>query len=212
MIDNLARGRNVFTSNVFLVTGERNALVDVGNEFDVVGAVREQGDAERSEGSRTGERGGTTRERVADLDTVVLTHTHRDHVANLQSVVDAFDVEVLAFDGEAPGVDRALGDDETVQLGDHEYVALHTPGHKDDHLCLYSEDAGVLFAGDLVFANGSFGRTDLDEGDRPTLVESIERVLDATSEDLREMHTGHGPSVTSNPYEDVQMALQAAQF
>lgn len=191
MIDNLAQGRNVFTSNVFLVTGERNALVDVGNEFDVVSAVRD---------------------RVDQLDVVVLTHTHRDHVANLDSAVDAFDVDVVAFDESFPGADRALGDEGTIVLGDHEYLALHTPGHKNDHLCLYSEEAGILFAGDLVFANGSFGRTDLDEGDRPTLVGSIERVLDVTNEDLQEMHTGHGPSIESNPYQDIELALQAAQF
>ncbi|MCU4799252.1 MBL fold metallo-hydrolase [Halobacteria archaeon HArc-gm2] len=191
MIANLALDRDAFTSNVFLVTGERTALVDVGNEFDVVEAIRSH---------------------VDDLDVVVLTHTHYDHVANLESVLDAFDLDVVAFDGSANGVSQTLGDGETVQIGDHEYVALHTPGHKDDHLCLYSEDADVLFAGDLVFAGGSFGRTDLDEGDRPTLIESIERVLDAVDEDLREMHTGHGPSVESNPYQTIQMAYQAAQF
>jgi len=32
---------------------------------------------------------------------------------------------------------------------------LHTPGHKDDHLCFYASDPEDLFAGDLVFANGS---------------------------------------------------------
>jgi len=191
MIANLALDRDAFTSNVFLVTGERTALVDVGNEFDVVEAIMSH---------------------VDDLDVVVLTHTHYDHVANLESVLDAFDVDVVAFDGSANGVSQTLGDGETVQIGDHEYVALHTPGHKDDHLCLYSEDADVLFAGDLVFAGGSFGRTDLDEGDRPTLIESIERVLDVVDEDLREMHTGHGPSVESNPYQTIQMAHQAAQF
>ncbi|SFS07829.1 Glyoxylase, beta-lactamase superfamily II [Halomicrobium zhouii] len=192
MIANLALDRDVFTSNVFLVTGERTALVDVGNEFDVVEAVRD---------------------RVDDLDVVVLTHTHYDHVGNLESVLDAFDVEVVAFDGDADGVTRTLGDGGTVQIGDHEYVALHTPGHKNDHLCLYSEAAGVLFAGDLVFAGGSFGRTDLDEGDRPTLIESIERVLDVVDgAELRELHTGHGPSVESNPYQTIQMAHQAAQF
>jgi glyoxylase-like metal-dependent hydrolase (beta-lactamase superfamily II) len=191
MIANLALDRDVFTSNVFLVTGERTALVDVGNEFDVVEAVEAH---------------------VDDLDVVVLTHTHYDHVANLESVLDAFDVDVVAFDGDAEGVTQVLGDGESVQIGDHEYVAIHTPGHKNDHLCLYSEDPGVLFAGDLVFAGGSFGRTDLDEGDRPTLIESIQRVLDVVDEALHEMHTGHGPSVESNPYQTIQMAHQAAQF
>ena len=191
MIRNLARGQQAFTSNVFLVTGDRTVLVDAGNEFDVVSAVEDQ---------------------VDDLDAVIATHTHYDHVANLDSVVDAFDVPVYGFDTDQDGVEHAIADDETVGLGDHDYRALHTPGHKNDHLCFYSEAAGVLFAGDLVFANGSFGRTDLEEGDRDLLVDSIERVLSVVDEDLQEMHTGHGASVTDAPYRDIELALQAAKF
>ncbi|MEF8829259.1 MAG: MBL fold metallo-hydrolase [Haloarcula sp.] len=191
MIRNLARGQQAFTSNVFLVTGDRTVLVDVGNEFDVVSAVEEHAD---------------------DLDAVAVTHTHYDHVENLDSVVDTFDVPVYGYDTDQDGVEHAVADDETIQLGDHDYRALHTPGHKNDHLCFYADDAGVLFAGDLVFANGSFGRTDLEEGDRDLLVDSIQRVLSVVDEDLLEMHTGHGPSVTDAPYRDIELALQAAKF
>ncbi|MFY4814213.1 MBL fold metallo-hydrolase [Haloarcula sp. AONF1] len=191
MIRNLARGQQAFTSNVFLVTGERTVLVDVGNEFDVVSAVEEH---------------------VDNIDAVAVTHTHYDHVENLDSVVDAFDVPVYGYGTDQDGIEHAIADDETIQLGDHDYRALHTPGHKNDHLCFYSDDAGILFAGDLVFANGSFGRTDLDEGNRDLLVDSIDRVLSVVDEDLQEMHTGHGPSVTDAPYQDIELALQAAKF
>jgi glyoxylase-like metal-dependent hydrolase (beta-lactamase superfamily II) len=97
-------------------------------------------------------------------------------------------------------------------LGDDEYEAIHTPGHKNDHLCFYSPEAGQLFAGDLIFANGGFGRTDLEEGDRELLIDSVGRVLDTVDETLAEMHTGHGPSVQTNPYTDIELALQAAQM
>jgi glyoxylase-like metal-dependent hydrolase (beta-lactamase superfamily II) len=191
MIRNLARNAESFTSNAFLVTGERTALVDVGNEFDIVSAVADHADG---------------------LDAVVLTHTHYDHVGNLPSVVEAFDVDVWGFDPTADGVDHALADGDTVTLGDHEYDVLHTPGHKNDHVCLYAPTTACLFAGDLVFASGSFGRTDLEEGDRDRLVESIDTLLDLVGEDLAEMHTGHGPSVTDTPYRDIEMAWQAARF
>ncbi|MFW6017444.1 MAG: MBL fold metallo-hydrolase [Halapricum sp.] len=191
MITNLAAGEQVFTSNVFLVTGERTVLVDAGNDFDVCGAARDHVDA---------------------LDALVLTHTHPDHVGNLDRVTEAFDVEVWGYDPEQPGVDHAIGDGETIQFGDDAYTALHTPGHKDDHLCFFAPGPGILFAGDLIFANGGFGRTDLAEGDRQLLIESIERVRGTTDETLTALHCGHGPSVERDPYEHVELAAQAARF
>jgi len=187
---NLAADVEAFTSNAFLVEGARTVLVDAGSNFDAVERIRARGTA---------------------LDAVVLTHTHPDHVGNLAAVVEAFDVEVWGFDAAQDGVTRTIDDEETVQLGDGDYVALHTPGHKDDHLCFYSADAGVLFAGDLVFQNGGFGRTDLPEGDRATLVRSIDRLLEWTDEDLRVMHVGHGPSVTRDPYGAIQLAARMAR-
>jgi len=191
MIQNLAAGQAGMTSNVFLVDGERTVLVDVGMGFDVV---------------------AETREYVDNIDAVVLTHTHPDHIGNLSDVVEAFGVDVWGFDPDQPGVDHEIGDTEQIEIGDHSYEAIHTPGHKNDHICLYSSASGVLFAGDLVFANGGFGRTDLDEGDRSLLIDSIQRLLDTVDADITEMHVGHGPSVDANPRQDIELALQAAQM
>lgn len=41
-------------------------------------------------------------------------------------------------------------DAQVVQLGRREWVALHTPGHTHDHLCLYDPEHGVMFSGDHV--------------------------------------------------------------
>jgi glyoxylase-like metal-dependent hydrolase (beta-lactamase superfamily II) len=179
-----------FTSNAFLVTGDRTTLVDTGANFDVVPEIRERTDG---------------------VDAIVLTHTHPDHVGNLDRVKDAFDVDVWGFDTAQHGVDRPIADDETLRIGSHDVVAFHTPGHKDDHLCFYAPDAGILFAGDLIFQNGSFGRTDLEEGNRDVLVESIDRVKSRVRENLRELHPGHGPSVTDEPFRHVELAAAMAR-
>ena len=191
MISNLAAGVRAFTSNAFLVTGERTVLVDTGANFDVVDGLRAT---------------------VDGLDAVVLTHTHEDHVGNVSGVRTAFDVEVWGFDSGHRVVDHAIGDGDRVVLGDHSYLALHTPGHKDDHLCLYADSEEVLFAGDLIFQNGGFGRTDLPEGDRETLIESIDRVHDLVSPSLSELHPGHGPSITTDASSHVELAKRAARF
>jgi len=190
MVTNIAADRRVFTSNAFFVPGERTVLVDAGNEFDPLPALQEA---------------------ETDLDAVVLTHTHPDHVGNVPAVVDAFEVDVWGFDPEHELVDHAIDDGDSVRLGDHDYRALHTPGHKDDHLCFYATGSGIAFVGDLVFAGGSFGRTDLEEGNRETLITSIETLLDAVDDSFTAMHTGHGPSVTDGPREHVEAALRAAR-
>ncbi|PSQ08192.1 flavoprotein [Halobacteriales archaeon QS_6_71_20] len=186
MIRNLAADVEAFTSNAFLVAG----LVDAGANFDVVPRVEE---------------------RVDDLDAVVLTHTHPDHVGNVDDIRAAFDVETWGFDPDRPAVDNAIPDGGSVDMGLGTYEALHTPGHKDDHLCLYDAAAGVLFAGDLVFRDGGFGRTDLEEGDRPTLIRSIDRVADRADGDLAELHVGHGPSVLESAFDHVELAGRTAR-
>lgn len=189
MIENLAAGVQAFTSNAYIITGDRPVLVDPGANFDIVSRLTD---------------------RAIEPAALILTHTHPDHVGNLADVVEAFETPVWAFDATNEEIDHALQDGDTLHLGDQEYRALHTPGHAPDHLCLYSPAASVLFAGDLIFQNGSFGRTDLPNADRTQLVQSLDYVLETVEPTLAELHAGHGPSVTDNPYQDIQLARRFA--
>ena len=204
VIRNIAQDAQGMTSNAFLVTGRpgsrasaaddgdagRRVLVDCGANYDAVAAVREQ---------------------VDDLDAVALTHTHPDHVGTLPALREAFDVETQGYDASHDTVDEQLGDRETVQMGTATFETLHTPGHKNDHLCLFDRDSGTLFAGDLVFADGAFGRTDLEQGDRETLIDSIDRLREWVAGDLDAIHTGHGRSIETTPEESLELSARAAQ-
>ena len=189
-ITNLAAGVQAFTANAFLVDGDRPVLVDTGANFDIVPRIRTS---------------------VDTLEAVVLTHTHPDHVGNVDAVRDAFGVETWGYDPDQPAVDNPIADGETVKLGDDGYVAVHTPGHKNDHICLYGEEPHTLFAGDLVFQNGSFGRTDLPEGDREALIESIDRVRSIVGADLAAMYVGHGPDMLEDPASHIDLAARMAR-
>ena len=49
-----------------------------------------------------------------------------------------------------PSPTRPLRDGQTISLARREWVAMHTPGHTYDHLCLYDPEFGVVLTGDHV--------------------------------------------------------------
>ncbi|CAB4614761.1 unannotated protein [freshwater metagenome] len=51
---------------------------------------------------------------------------------------------------KAPRPTIVVNDAEVVRLGDRDWVAVFTPGHTHDHLCMWSPEDGVLLSGDHV--------------------------------------------------------------
>jgi glyoxylase-like metal-dependent hydrolase (beta-lactamase superfamily II) len=51
---------------------------------------------------------------------------------------------------KTPVPTRRLADAQVISLARREWVALHTPGHTQDHLCLFDPDGGVMLSGDHV--------------------------------------------------------------
>ena len=90
-----------------------------------------------------------------------------------------------------PAVELAEGGE--IRFGEIRLRVLHTPGHTEGSVCLWSADEGLLFSGDTLFAGG-WGRTDLPGGDPAALVESLVRLLDL--EDGVAVLPGHGRETT----------------
>lgn len=192
-VDWLTEDAEVFTGNAYLIGGERTTLVDPGTMGHISTAVVE---------------------RTSELDAVVLTHQHADHVAELSSIVDSFSPTVYAYD-DHPLRTESLADGDTLRLGDERFDVLHTPGHADDHVVFVSDR--TLFSGDLVvykdaaFSDGSFGRTDMAGQSRSRLIASIERLLDALPASVESLYAGHGAPFHGDVEAVVSRALERAK-
>ncbi|WP_255169067.1 MBL fold metallo-hydrolase [Natrononativus amylolyticus] len=192
-VHHVTEDAETFTCNAFLVEGGRTTLVDAGAMEGVVAAIRDH---------------------VDELERVVVTHQHGDHVAQLEAVCEAFDPEVYAY-ADHPERTHALEDGDTVEIGDETFEVVYTPGHADDHVSFVSETS--LFSGDAVvhddgaFEGGSFGRTDMAGQSRETLIESIERLLERLPDAVESMYAGHGSVFHGDVREIVETALERAE-
>ncbi|WP_148416027.1 MBL fold metallo-hydrolase [Haloferax sp. KTX1] len=163
-----------FTCNAYLVLGERTVLVDAGTMPGVEAVVAEHTD---------------------DLDAVVVTHQHSDHVGELDAVVERFDPDVYAY-ADHPLRTYELGDGDHVEMGDESFEVVYTPGHADDHVSLVSGRS--LFSGDVfvyndgAFDDGSFGRTDMPGQSRERLISSLHTLLDRLPSTVEALYAGHG--------------------
>jgi glyoxylase-like metal-dependent hydrolase (beta-lactamase superfamily II) len=186
-ITNLAEDIEEFTGETWLIENEeKKALIDTGTKecWDKIGELGE-------------------------LEKVIITHSHSDHVENLPKVVEKFDCRVFAYDPENISVKaEKLKEGEKVELAGKEFKVFHTPGHKNDSICLYNMDEKILFTGDLIFPEGSFGRTDLAEGNREKLIESIKKI---SKFDVEKFYSGHGKPVLKHANESIKESLENAE-
>jgi glyoxylase-like metal-dependent hydrolase (beta-lactamase superfamily II) len=90
------------------------------------------------------------------------------------------------------GADRLLKDKDKIRIAEIELEVLHTPGHTDGSISLYTDK--IIFSGDLIFF-GSVGRTDLPGGSSQKLFRSIrDKILDKTDDTV--IYPGHGPATS----------------
>ena len=192
-VTNVTAGAESFTCNAYLVEGDRTVLIDAGAMDGVVDVVRGHTD---------------------ELDAVVLTHQHGDHVARLDAVLDAFGAPLYAH-SDHPRRTKELEGGDQVFAGDEAFEVVRTPGHADDHVSLVS--ATSLFSGDVVvhddgaFDCGSFGRTDMPGQSRERLVESIETLLERMPDSVEHMYAGHGDVFHGDVRDVVETALGRAE-
>ncbi|HID71919.1 MAG TPA: MBL fold metallo-hydrolase [Thermoplasmata archaeon] len=104
------------------------------------------------------------------IELILVTHSHSDHVAELELLKKKTDAKVVAHRLARVEKDIAVEDGETLNLGNLDIKVLHTPGHTPDSVCYLID--GHLFTGDTLFV-GECGRTDLPGGDSKALYHSL---------------------------------------
>ena len=170
-----------FAENTYILRrdgAERAIVVDPGDEAPrLLAAIAELG---------------------VDVEAILLTHTHVDHVGAVAPVAAATGAtvycpvlevpmlaDIMAFT-PIPGIgpfegydaDETLAGGEHLELAGFEIDVLFTPGHSIGHLTYSIPDEGALISGDVLF-QGSVGRVDLPGGDWATLAQSLQLLVDS---------------------------------
>lgn len=134
-----------------------------------------------------------------NIDAILLTHSHHDHIGACAAVKAFADVPVCAGDNEVlnavPGIkaDKTFKDGEMLSIGETGLRVIFTPGHSSDSVCYYDEKNGVLFSGDTLFYS-NVGRTDLDTGNYSDMLASLVK-LSKLPEKVT-VYPGHGRKTT----------------
>ena len=126
-----------------------------------------------------------------ELIAILFTHSHGDHIGDMDLLREAFDVPVWGSEYTSRTVhcDRILSDGEILQLGCQEWTVLVTPGHHPGHVCLLSE-AGLV-AGDMVAGIGTI-LIPPGTGDMDVYIEQLQRLQQL---EPHLMFPSHGPVI-----------------
>jgi len=200
----------LFDSNIYLITGERNVLVDSGIGFqsdDTIASLKKMLNNRK-------------------LDIIVLTHRHYDHVGGASAMIKEFrpseiyvgknDAEPLRKGDRASTLGERFGgtlepmnvkdlnEGDIIDVKDHRLRVIATPGHTIGSICLFDEVTGALFTGDTVFVGG-VGRSDLPTGSPEHLINSLKKL---NTLKINGFYPGHGPAVPDGGNEHIVNGLR----
>jgi len=141
------------------------------------------------------------RENQLNLQAILLTHCHFDHVGGVKGLYEAIrcPVWINEKDLKLPSImtngnifyTDSYEEGSKIMYGALEFTVLETPGHTPGSVCLQIDD--VLFTGDTLFRS-SCGRTDFPGGSKKDMKKSLERLAAITGNFY--VLPGHGQTTT----------------
>jgi hydroxyacylglutathione hydrolase len=157
-----------------------------------------------------------------DLDMVILTHEHLDHIgaahlftgrtiiathrlaANKIALRDDFAMLRKMFNepNEPIHIDIWLEEGNIIDLGNFQLRVLYTPGHTSACISLFDQNRGLLFAADALMAGGVMGGI-FGSGSISDYIGSLEQLKGL---DAKLLLPGHG-RLSATPHDDIELAL-----
>ncbi|KDR18341.1 Beta-lactamase-like protein 2 [Zootermopsis nevadensis] len=170
------------TNTYIIGTGERRILLDAGEQNDIQYMKRLE---------------KVLKEENIDLEHIIVTHWHHDHIGGVHDVVSRLDngCTVWKFkcidppDLPLPNniLLNYLKDGEEIRTEGATLRVIHTPGHTKDHIVLSLLEENCLFSGDCILGEGTAVFEDLYD-----YMNSLQRILELKPTC---MYPGHGPVV-----------------
>ena len=95
-----------------------------------------------------------------DIEMIIITHAHGDHIENLPQVRGLTGAEVVIGEGDESKLFERTGVKADVVLGHGDLIGVcggveivHVSGHSDGNLCLYLRGYKAIIAGDTIFGD-----------------------------------------------------------
>ena len=150
-----------------------------------------------------------------EVEKIILTHAHVDHIGGLEVCKEAFsDAVIYIHEAEkdfltdpvlnlsamsppevvAPEADEYLKHGDSLSLDGLEFEVRHTPGHSPGGIVLYQAEQKLAVVGDTLFQQ-SIGRSDFPTSDGEALMKSIHEQLMTLPDDVQVL-PGHGGPTT----------------
>ncbi|WP_432735027.1 MBL fold metallo-hydrolase [Maridesulfovibrio sp. FT414] len=147
-----------------------------------------------------------------ELDCILNTHLHFDHIYGNRALADASGKNIYASDDDLVLMDTEVGrgglmgfptvtpfESNNIAAGETELIGLKcrvlaTPGHTPGSLTFYFPELQAAFVGDALFRR-SIGRTDFPYGNTEQLLSSIKEQIFTLPENTV-VYSGHGPETS----------------